>query len=168
MNKKGQEELIGFVAVVVLVMIIGVIYLGFTLRTGERSVSDSLEVKHFLQSSFEYTSSCSLGASGSYVPLGRLLELCRAGDSCAQGLSCDMLNQTLSLLIKEGLKPNPNSPIEGLSFEAYYVQNTTSGGTRTAFFRLDQGTCGNSTLRGASEIYPSSEGFIRAELSVCP
>lgn len=169
MNRKAQEEIVGFVAVVVLVMIIGVIYLTISLRSSEPQAVDSAELRQFLQSTTEYTTECTLGLSNEPLALGRLFEACREKASCGNGKeSCAVLNASVRGLIDGGLKPTTGHPLEAFTFTVHYVQNTSQGTLTTPFFTLSKSSCKNSTLRSATEFYPAKGGFIRARLEVCP
>ena len=56
-NKKGQEEMVGFVVIVVIVSIIILFFLVFSLSS-DRESGTSYEASSFLQAALAYTSSC--------------------------------------------------------------------------------------------------------------
>ncbi len=119
-NKKGQEEIVGFVLIIILVMVISVVFLGIMLRKeGENSLAKSEELESFLSSVLHYTSDCEI-PSNNYLDIGELVTKCDKRDICENNNkgACEVLEKTLESIIK-------NSP--------YNVQ----GGGRIDYYRLD-------------------------------
>ncbi|MBI2057207.1 hypothetical protein HYT91_03060 [Candidatus Pacearchaeota archaeon] len=57
-NKIGQEEMVGFALIIILVSVILLVFLAFSLNKPKTEATESYEVNSFLQSSLQYTSSC--------------------------------------------------------------------------------------------------------------
>ena len=53
-NRRGQEEIVGFVVIVVIVVIILLFFLVFSL-TSEKDIPESYEAASFLQAALTYT-----------------------------------------------------------------------------------------------------------------
>ncbi len=63
-NIKAQEEVFGFVIIVLIVMIIGLIFFAFSLRRSSEIVEPKqAELDDLLQSMLSYTTNCQIGAS---------------------------------------------------------------------------------------------------------
>ncbi|MBT4135835.1 hypothetical protein HOD75_04860 [archaeon] len=57
-NKKSQHEIIGFVMIVVIVSVIGLIFLGFSITQGG-GIGNSAEISNLLEASMYSTTNCS-------------------------------------------------------------------------------------------------------------
>ena len=57
-EKKGQEEMVGFALILILVAIIVLVFIGFSIRSPEKESVESYEVESFLQSMLQYTTEC--------------------------------------------------------------------------------------------------------------
>ena len=87
-KRKGQEEIVGFVLIVVLLVIIAVIFLGIRLRNPEPTQKDSEIVYQFLESSMEQTTSCKTSESGRFISMDSLIRDCHSSNSlCVSGNS---------------------------------------------------------------------------------
>ena len=112
-NKKAQEEMIGFVLIVVLVAVIGLIFLGFSLRNPQKEAVESYEVESFIQSFLQYTTDCG-NYRENYLPLQKLISACVDEETCLdERESCDVLNSTLTEIIEKSWKVEGDRPIQG-------------------------------------------------------
>ena len=74
-NKKGQEEIVGFVLVIVLVAVIFLIFVGIFVRQDSNSTrQESIEVYQFLDSFMQQTSECAIGFEPAYSNVGELIQ----------------------------------------------------------------------------------------------
>jgi hypothetical protein len=80
-SKKAQEEMVGFVLIMLIVAVIFLVFLAIFVRNGliNRDV-DSLEISHFLDSMLEYTTECSLDDGFTFLNLGDLFRECADND----------------------------------------------------------------------------------------
>lgn len=168
MKRKGQEELVGFVAVVVLVLVIGLIYLTLSLRHTTPQAIKSVEVSQFLESARHLTVFCESSFYNQSISLARAFELCRRGAFCGSSSSCDLLNNTTSGMIRAALNPGAEQPVQAFELNARYLYSANQSSVVIPFFKLAHGACGNLTRRGSEAIYPAEEGVIEVELFVCP
>jgi len=112
MKKRGQEEMVGFALIIILVSVIILGFLGFLLRTPKREAIESYEIENFLQAILQYTSDCqdSLG----YLPVENLITECDEGNSCLNGKSsCEVLNNTLKGIIAKSWPVGETNPVKG-------------------------------------------------------
>jgi hypothetical protein len=115
-NKKGQEEIVGFVVIVVLVSIALLILLGFLLRSPSANAVESYEVEGFIQASLQYTSNCESPAE--FLSLQDLVVSCDTGEICLDGRdSCEVLNETLKSLIDKAWNVGSQSAAKGYELE---------------------------------------------------
>lgn len=167
MKRKGQEEIVGFVIVMVLVSIVILILLGLSLSNEPGSVN-SKDIEQFLQSSLEYTSTCAIRYVPDYARIGELVDSCRQHETCTDGRNaCDVLNSTFSEIIPVGLHIGPESPFIGYMLNITYSVNKSQEIPQTTLY-LGLGNCTGASRRGASIVLPGeSEGLNYVALEAC-
>ncbi|MFH1607619.1 MAG: hypothetical protein ABIA78_00630 [archaeon] len=116
-SKRSQEEMVGFALIIVLVAVIGLIFLGFSLRNSQKEIVESYEVESFIQAFLQYNTDC-----GSYrkpsLSVQDLISECIDEKECLDGReSCNVLNSTLTEIIKESWKVEGDRPIQGYKLE---------------------------------------------------
>lgn len=114
--RKGQEEMLGFALIMIIVAVILVIFLGFSLRKPQKEALESYEVDSFIQAFLPYTSDCkdNLG----YVSVQRLLFDCNSGEKCLDGRdTCEVLNSTLKGIVDASWKVEGDRPIKGYKLD---------------------------------------------------
>lgn len=124
MNKKAQEEMVGFAVILIIVAVIVVILIGFMVRTKSTASYNSYEIEGFLDSSLQYTTSCSdyLGT----LDLEHLIVSCSKSDFCLdERPSCEVLNNTLKGIIDESWNVGQDSYIKGYYFEIFVNGNSS-------------------------------------------
>ena len=163
--KRGQEEIVGFVLIVVLVSVVLMIFLGIYIRKVPNDVSESRDIHQFLESSMEYTTECVTSFYPDYRKVGELFKECLGNDKCLDGAnSCDVLNESMVSLIDSGWLINEDSPYKGYIFVSEYEAFENS--SRTSILSLSSGSC-NGSRKGASYLTPASPGTIRSTLEIC-
>lgn len=99
-SKKGQEELIGFGLIIVIVAVILLVLLGFSLSSKDEQIIQSYEVESFLQSMLMQTTDCRDKLE--YSSVQELIFRCNKGDYCEDNRdSCKVLNQTLTNILSD-------------------------------------------------------------------
>lgn len=97
MKKKGQEEMIGFVLIIVLVAVIALVFLAIQIRR-PAEIQKSGEIQDFLYSSLKLTTDCKMN-NYSFENVEDLTGDCYEGRRCVNGNPCEILNKTFSELI---------------------------------------------------------------------
>lgn len=164
-NKKGQEEIVGFVVIVVIVCLIGVILLGIALRQKPGAqFQESSDVAASLQSMMQYTTDCALNYEPNYLRLSELIQECfSSGNLCTSGKgSCKVLNMTLATLLGASYPVGEAFPLKGYELT---IASSDSNATEE-LLTLEKGTCEGSA-RGAEVLLPSFPGTIVGALKVC-
>ncbi len=120
MQKKGQEEMVGFVLIMVIVAIIFLVFLSFFIGRGkEAKAGESAEVSQFLDSLVEYTTECSLDGGYFYKNVENLVKDCNKGLRCSSGeMACEVLNETVKEAIEASWNFGPDNPKKGYHFTA--------------------------------------------------
>ncbi len=119
-NKKAQEEVMGFVIIVMIVMIIGLVFFAFSLRKSSQTSAEpkQAELDDFLNTVLSYTTDCEISANNQSIR--ELARQCSKEKRCQNGIeACDSLNETLSTILPELLGENAqiaNAYVHGYSF----------------------------------------------------
>ena len=162
-NSKGQEEVVGFVVIVVLVAVVFVLMLGFSSKEPIVKENTSKDLRHFLESLRVYTTDCMLSEQ---VPLEYkdLIGSCYTGRVCLSGKkACDVLNSTVNDILTKSFPNGKDYPIKGVSFNIYYNESTGSGSKILSLF---QGNCSTSH-RSAEDFFPLGLGQVTVNLRTC-
>jgi hypothetical protein len=164
MRKKAQEEIIGFVLIVVIVAIIFLVFLGiFARQKAPVTQKESTDVSQYLESMMEYTSDCAISYVPAFSNLGTLVKDCDSKFMCQSGKSaCETLNRTLREAIEMTWKIGADRPIKGYIFNASYVSDSTA---RDVMFIME-GKCSSNRM-GAEYLSPAYPGTIRSSLEIC-
>jgi len=159
-SKRGQEEMVGFVAIVVLIAVIGLVMLGLVLRQ-KPSASANPEVYQLLESAMEVTTNCSIEQETTRVRT--LFEPCRKGANCLDGQdACQVLNKTLEDTLRNALYRGNESDIDYV-LEARFI---ASSGISEPVLGLKQGNCSSEVI-GALYPLPATLGRIDIKLDIC-
>ena len=114
MNKRGQEEMIGFGLIIIIVAVILLVFLAVSLNKSKKEVLGTNEVNSFIQSFLSYTTSCA-EYQDNYYSIQQLIIECNNYESdCLDGRkTCDVLNSTLKGIVDESWSVGENTPIIG-------------------------------------------------------
>lgn len=114
-GKRSQEEMIGFVVIIVVISVILLVLLGFMLKNPEKAAVENYEIESFIQSSLQYTTECEEQAE--FLSVEQLISACDEGSICDNGKdSCIVLNDSLKNLIDNGWNINKQSAVKGYKF----------------------------------------------------
>ena len=161
MKNKGQEEMVGFVIIVVLVTIALLILLAILLRIpSDIKVEESREVLHFLESSSEITTDCSIGRETDFVTLSTLLGNCVDNKQCFDGrTACVALNDTYTKLLTSSWLIGEDRPIHGYSLRVEYIINSEQSITEE-ILNIEAGVC-KGTVKGAVHLLRDIDVIMR-------
>jgi len=111
-RKKGQEEMVGFALIMIIVAVILVIFLSFFLNRSNEEFVESYEVESFIQSMLQYTTDCRDNLE--YLSIQKLIIDCQDKKICLDERdTCEVLNFTLNKVIDESWKIDEDRPIKG-------------------------------------------------------
>jgi len=162
-SKRSQEEMVGFVLIVIILALIALVLLAIFLRQKpDDTARESKEISNFLGSLMLYTTDCKI--SGIYQNTEDLIEACYNEEYCEEGrLACDELDMLLVDLLDKSLKPGA-SPISSHNLTIYYQERYTN--STSSLLKLGAGSCVGRKLGASSSIYKDN-GNIYTRLQVC-
>ncbi len=118
-NRRGQEEMVGFAMIVIIVSIILLVFLGlFLSNSGSQSV-ESYETESFILSAIQYSTQCT--DYYGYLSVKDMIFMCNSEINCRSGEdSCTVLDSTLRGILDNSWNVAEGSPVKG------YMLNITS------------------------------------------
>ncbi len=166
--KRGQEEVTGFMLVVIIVVIIAVVVLGITLRNDRGSLSSSSEITQFLESALHTTTSCS-AQPPAYLSVADTMIACRATPTqlCSSRESvCEILNQTLPKIIGASWKIGNSQVLQGYKIDVIYRPRTARA--PETIIQSIRGNCSHDQISG-EYLLPDTHGggTIITALTLC-
>ena len=167
-NKKAQEEIVGFVAIILVVTVIGLLLLGISLQKTPDNQVKSTEIGTFLDSAMLYTSDCASGYEPNYLSLKDLMSDCyiENGKQCVDGRSvCIVLNQTVKDLLNRSWPVGPDRDKKGYEFKVIYDSNITSN--ETSIMELAAGNCSSGSYQQGDSFFSSYPGVITSTFKIC-
>ena len=169
-RKKAQEEMVGFVMIMIIVAIVFLVFIGFSIRKGVEKEKESIEISQFLGSTMEFTTSCAINFETAYSNLGNLIRECYDNVRCVDGKNaCEVLNKTLIEIIDASWQTGIDRPAKGYEFKAVYTTNVSETGRETekTVISINKGNCTNTAVRGAEHLQPAFPGTIVSSFEVC-
>ena len=167
--KRGQEEIVGFVVIVVLVVVIALIFLGISLRNDSNQVKESKDVRRFVDSALLYTSDCAFGYEPNYASLKDLITSCYRDPekSCLDNRDvCLALNQTLNAMLDTSWNVGSDAKVNGYEFNAFYAINASDENVER-IVKVDKGNCSSQIYTQGSDFFSVNSGTITCSLRIC-
>ncbi len=145
-NKRGQEEMIGFVVIIILLVVIGLVFLGFSMRQKPK------EIQH-QESQMLDTMQAMLTFSACGDNVRELIKECYYGGTCNDEDACLYAKE----LLQDMLDKTQGTDIAN-SFVRGYILNVTvlSEPPRTLFF-LTKGNLSGNYYSGSIPIQASGQ-----------
>ena len=81
MKNNGQQEMVGFVLIVAIVMVGLMVFLVISLKNSDTEIN-SVEVDHLLNAILKHTTTCAIDFEPNYDDLEDLFKSCHKGDLC--------------------------------------------------------------------------------------
>jgi len=158
-SKKGQEEIIGFVLIVLLVTVIAIVFLAISIRKPSERLP-SAELESFLQASMRVSTDCSISAERIYSFKDVIVSCGESNEKCLNNkTACETLNETASSLLNKAWNVCTDCPTKAYKFSVLDENNRTLAS-------INQGNC--SGTRTYSQVpLPSFSGKIMIELEIC-
>ena len=158
-NKNGQEEIIGFILIVLLVSIIAVVFLAINVRKPSDKLP-SAEIESFLQSSMRYSSDCLITAERRYTLKDLIVSCAESNEKCLNDkTACETMNYTANKLLREGLRICADCP------NTAYRLNIVGDSNRT-ILSVKGGNCTGTITTALLSLHTYSER-VKVELEVC-
>lgn len=154
--KRGQEEMVGFALIVIIVAIVLIIFLGLSLNSKKSQITESYEADSFVQAMLQYSTSCEDNFGN--VPVKDLIFDCVSNVKCIDGSdSCDVLNSTLTSMLQESWRAGPENAVKG------YELNINSSSGSVVLIKA-----GNATRnsKGAYQTFSKSSNTVGIKFAV--
>jgi hypothetical protein len=172
MKRKAQQEIIGFVVIMLIIVIAGVLFLRFYLKSGSQVLNDDAEIKNFLESSAKYTSNCYIASESKFKTLEELITDCYSNKICSDRRnSCEVVNETYSEMLNQLWSTGKDSKIgySGLSF--YISQNISDEDSKIPITGLGPLISGNSSYcamkKTGRDIISNGDQEVVIEFTIC-
>jgi hypothetical protein len=164
LSKRSQEEMVGFVLIVVLIVLAGLVFLGISLRNPVET-SKSPEIQNFLEASMISTTDCAINFVPQYESLEDLIKSCYENQKCLNGkTSCEELNLTITKILENSWNTGEESRYSGYYMGVYYSSNSSE--EIQNIMSIEKGTC-NTGKSGAEKLISSYPGTITVRMEVC-
>ena len=161
LKNKGQQEMVGFILIVVLVMIGMMVFLVISFRTSPDEI-DSLEVSNMLSAIMTHTTECAIPAVPYYETFEDLFKSCYENDDCS-GIgqsACDYLNETLIEVLEDLVASE--ATVSAYQFDF----SVADDGGQEGLLKIVEGDCVGSVLGAQRKISAGSEDLI-VRLKLC-
>ena len=143
-DKKGQEEMLGFALIIIIVAVILLVFLGISINKPQKDNVESYEVTNFVQSFLQYTTDCSDGRK--LLDIQDLIFECQDKTTCSDGReTCEVLNTTLKEISSKSWIVGEDSPVKG------YEMAILSGDEPLIYFKEGNIT---SNSKGSPQSFP--------------
>ena len=163
-DKLAQQEMVGFVLIVVVVIIALMVFLVISLRKPVQSVESS-ELENLLSSVMRYTTDCAINAEPDFDDVGALIKSCYNNRRCAnlEIMACESMKDTLDKVLVEIYKSE--SKYQGYTFNITVVDK--GSGEFEPLYGLSEGSCFGSSKTGSNKISIDSQTSIDVLLKLC-
>ena len=166
LDRKGQEEIVGFVVIVLLVALVALIFLGISLRKQTPdSALDNVEINHFLESLMRTSTDCSVSYVPSYLKTSEVLSSCADEPikRCLDGREvCEVLEEHVSDYVNKSWQIGQDRPLTGWKF---YVRNAGNESTQK-LFEIEGGEC-KASAKGGSFLISGRTSALKVYMTLC-
>ncbi|MAH43592.1 hypothetical protein CL614_07805 [archaeon] len=150
-SKHAQQEIVGFVLIVVLVVIALMVFLVISVRKAPEE-KQSIEVENMLSVILDYTTNCAIVYEPDYDKIEDLVKSCYDNRQCTNldKMACDYLNETVVDLMGDLMKSE--SVINAYQFDILHRDGGGGEDDRDledGILKVAEGNCSGSVV-GAS------------------
>ncbi len=168
--KRSQQEIMGFVLIVMIIIIVGVVFLGISLRKKPVIDTENIEISDFLTTSIKYTTDCVL-TEPLPADLKEIVGGCYSSRSCLdERTACDVLNQTLMGILNSPslLKAGSDRATKYNNLLIYYQTDLEDPSSKDNIIELESGDSSLCVVNRAGRyIIPRHPGNLIVELHSC-
>jgi len=148
-NKRGQEEMIGFAVIIIMVSIIILVFFSFSMNKSDGDLVESYELESFLQSALQYHTSCYY--NWKYIDVKDLIFRCSNQQICEDNIDpCVELNNTLKDIVGESWKVEGDRPVKGYEMNIFSNEEELLGFNKGNITNNYKGTSIPYTKSGTS------------------
>ena len=122
-SKRSQEEMIGFVLIIVLVVVIALVFLAIGIRK-KNEIKQDKDIANFLHSALLYTSDCYESPDRVY-DLRDLIKACYYNKNCLdERKSCESLDSTVNEILDKSFNFGEESVEKAYVFKIHQEGNS--------------------------------------------
>ncbi|MAH47979.1 hypothetical protein CMI37_19310 [Candidatus Pacearchaeota archaeon] len=161
-KNKGQQEMVGFVLIVVLVVIALLVFIVISVRKAPDE-KQSVEVENMLNAVLDYTTDCAIVFEPQFDSVEDLVKSCYGGDGCdnLNEMACDYLNETLIDIMGDLMRSE--SVINAYQFDILFRDDAD---VEEDVLKVVGGNC-TGGVTGASVPLAAGGGDLVVRLRVC-
>ena len=147
-KKKGQQEIVGFILIVVLVVLGLMFFMIHSITKETEVINDDIVLGNLLSSIMHYTTDCSIDNTKQTIT--GMFRACFLGDSCGnqEKGSCEYLEGELTSLLETTFLTESNT--EGLILDFYSSNEYGITGIQ-GFETVEIGNCNGTYFRAFEE-----------------
>ncbi len=127
-SKKSQQEIAGFVAIILVIVVVSIVLFSFSLQKSLRKPSyyEDIRVNDLMNSIMHYTTDCD------YADVKKVIEKCYNDEKCANENACNYLNKLLGQILNStlGIEKEYGNIIGYQLFDESKKINITNGNTK--------------------------------------
>ncbi|MCK5321468.1 hypothetical protein KAJ38_02725 [Candidatus Pacearchaeota archaeon] len=154
-NKKGQQEMVGFVLIVVLVMVGLMVFLIISVRNSPEP-TNSLAIENLLASIMKHTTECAIVFEPQFDNFEDLFKSCYEGDICSnlEQSACEYLNESLRDVVDALM----DSEATVVAYQLDFFVRDDEG--QQGLLRIVEGNCTGPSLAAQRSIVSGSESLV--------
>ena len=158
-NRRGQQEMVGFVLIVILVVVGLMVFLIISLNDAPEH-EKSVEVGNMLEAMMKHTTDCAIVYEPDYDDFEDLFKSCYQGDQCSNlgKSSCDYLNESLRGVLNGMFATEATVGAYEVDF---FVKDVPEG-----LLHIFEGNCTGSVSSAQRSVVSGSESLI-IRMKVC-
>ncbi len=155
-EKKAQEEIIGFVLIIIIVAVIFLVFLSLSVKKTPITY-ESKQAENFIESLMKHTTDCKI--SGNFQNIDDLTKACYNNRFCQNNkTACQELNETLIKLLEKSWN------IQGTQYTSYsFLSFYETSGQNETIVTIQQGNCTGKKLGYSKPTY----GYITSRFEIC-
>ncbi len=168
-NKLAQNEIVGFAAIIIIVMILGLMFLSFSIGRGDKIKKTSAELSDFLQSAMYFTTNCTTSYIPDYKSIQDLIKACYRNENCINldKIACVALKEDFSKVIKDSFQVSDSAKNKAYKLNIYY-EDSELDIPPEYIMNFTEGKFNNcSSEAGASQSIFMDNGNLNVELDFC-
>jgi hypothetical protein len=155
-SKRGQDEMVGFAMIIVMVAVIFIVILSVYLRKPAEKTMD-YEANSFVQALLQYTTTCE-EENMVNLTVQELIGKCKEGNPCyyndlinRESNPCKILNDTIKAVVRASWEAGGNSPVLGYWFN---VTISEDGTHEEQFLSIKEGVVTRNYKTGGQDLPP--------------
>lgn len=158
-NRKGQQEIVGFVLIVVLVMVGLMVFLIISVRNSADEEGTSVGVSNMLDVVMKTTTECAIVYEPDYDDFEDLFKSCYNGKRCSnlERDACEYLEESLGDVVSSMVKSDAS--VSGWSLDFFEKEGA-------GILQLKEGNC-TSGVSGAQRSIVSGGDSLVLRMRIC-